>query len=253
MARKTARASARNAEPSPAMSKPPSSPAPTESGDSSQTSTVQSVITQDLSDDLSMDVVSTEIADPSTEQDDSLPWVIDDNSFIARALDDGAYPKMLAAFKTWKADPSVVGRVASFMEYGTDIKAFPGTFGQHVVYRKTRDTPLQMVFFGEIAPHSYGTALGAKGNHYVGTTGHVRSASVISGLLLKYRQRIKIDDRKKVWNAIALRPPSEAPEELIEMYKDQISFLNIIVCEDNEIRAKRNEPVRLCLYAMITH
>lgn len=52
-------------------------------------------------------------------------------------------------------------------------------------------------------------------------------------------QWIKIGDRTKVWNVLALQPPTDAPEELLELYKDQISFLNIIVCEDEENGVKK--------------
>lgn len=64
-------------------------------------------------------------------------------------------------------------------------------------------------------------------------------------------QRIKIGDRTKVWNVLTLRPPTDAPDELVELYKDQISFLNIIVCEDEENREKNNEPVRSNEYSQI--
>ena len=53
------------------------------------------------------------------------------------------------------------------------MKPLPGNFRQHLVYWKTADMPLHIVFLGEIAPTSYGTALGAKGNHYIGTSGNV--------------------------------------------------------------------------------
>lgn len=56
-------------------------------------------------------------------------------------------------------------------------------------------------------------------------------------------QRNTITDRTKIWNVLALRPPTDAPEELLEMYKDQISLLNIIVTEDEEIREQKNEAV----------
>ena len=111
------------------------------------------------------------------ERSESPPWQLDPTSLISRSMIDGAYPKLLSVLESWKTDPSVAGRVAVFMEYGVDIKALPGNFGQHLVYRKNADTPLHIVFFGEIAPTSYGTALGAKGNHYVGTSGNVGTPS----------------------------------------------------------------------------
>ena len=158
---------------------------------------------------------------------------------------EGAYPKLLNVLEMWKADPAVAGRVAAFMEYGVDVNPFPGTFGQHLLYRKNSDTPLHIVFFGEIAPMSYGTALGAKGNHYVGSSGNVSFFEDYSlNCSITIAQRIKIGDRTKVWNVLTLRPPTDAPDELLELYKDQISFLNIIVCEDEEDREKKKEPVR---------
>lgn len=52
-----------------------------------------------------------------------------------------------------------------------------------------------------------------------------------------------------MWNVLALQPPSDTPDELLEMYKDQISFLNIIVCEDEENGVKKGEPVRVNRYS----
>ena len=56
-------------------------------------------------------------------------------------------------------------------------------------------------------------------------------------------QRYKIGDRTKIWNVLTIRPPTDTPDELIELYKDQILFLNIIVCEDEENRVKKKEPI----------
>ena len=126
-----------------------------------------------------------QLSTDAAEREGSADWFIDPNSFLARSTVDGAYPKMLSAFDSWKTDPSVSGRVAAFMEYGMDLKAFPGNFGKHLVYRKTQDTPLHIVFFGEIAPANCGTALGAKGNHYIGTSGNVSLAAFIWITLIK--------------------------------------------------------------------
>ena len=104
----------------------------------------------------------------------SPPWEIEPDSFLARSMVDSAYHKMLKAFKAWKNDPACATRVAAFMEYRKDIKAMPVNFGKHLMYQKTHDMPLHIVFFGEIARTQFGTALGARGNHYVGTAGNVR-------------------------------------------------------------------------------
>ena len=100
-------------------------------------------------------------------------WEIEPHSYLSRCMLDGAYPKLLSALESWKNDPAIASHVAAFMEYGADIKSFPATFGKHLMYRKTRDTPLHIVFFGEVAEPTFGTALGARGNHYIGTAGNV--------------------------------------------------------------------------------
>ena len=107
------------------------------------------------------------------QRSESPAWSVDPTSLIACCMVDGTYPKMLNVLETWKTDPAVLGRVAAFMEYSVNVKSMPGNFGQHLIYRKNSDTLLHIIFFGEIAPTSYGTALGAKGNHYVGTSGNV--------------------------------------------------------------------------------
>ncbi len=77
---------------------------------------------------------------------------------------------------------------------------------------------------------------GAKGNHYVSTSGNIGPTFLKINHTNKITQRNTITDRTKVWNILALHPPTNAPEELLEMYKDQISLLNIIVTEDEETR-----------------
>ena len=105
---------------------------------------------------------------------DSPAWEIEANSYLSQCMVDGAYPKLLSALETWKQDGAIASRVAAFMEYGPDMKTFPANFGKHLMYCKTCDTPLHIVFFGEVADPSFGTALGARGNHYVGMAGNVR-------------------------------------------------------------------------------
>ena len=117
-----------------------------------------------------------QLAIDQTERKASPDWNIDTNSFFARLAVEGAYLKMLSAFESWKADPTIMACIAAFMDYGTDLKALLGNFGKHLIYHKTRDTPLQIVFFGEIVPMTFGTSLGAKGNHYIGTAGNVSSS-----------------------------------------------------------------------------
>lgn len=122
-------------------------------------------------DDLTSPIqLSTDIA----KREGSSDWIIDPTSFLACSTVNGTYVKMLTAFDAWKMDPSIAGCIAAFMEYGTDLKPLPGNFSKHLVYRKTQDTPLHIVFFGEITPTNCGTALGAKGNHYIGTSGNMR-------------------------------------------------------------------------------
>ena len=116
---------------------------------------------------------------PSAEINDytgpgSPAWEIEPHSYLSRCMVDGAYPKLLSALETWKQDPAIAARVAAFMEYGPDMKTFPANFGKHLMYRKTRDTPLHIVFFGEVADPSFGTELGARGNHYISMAGNVR-------------------------------------------------------------------------------
>lgn len=177
------------AKPPPYSKSPlPSIPIPSSPLQSSVTSASPTVNAADSQkEDVQMDeeMLSSPITLSSNtgERSDSPPWTVDPSSLISRCMLDGAYPKMLSVLETWKSDPAVAGRVAAFMEYGVDIKPLPGNFGQHLVYRKNSDTPLHIVFFGEIAPTSYGTALGAKGNHYVGTSGNVSMFSFQYSLL----------------------------------------------------------------------
>lgn len=186
---------------------------------------------------------------PPAEIDDDTPaapgspdWEIDSHSYLNRCTLDGAYPKLLSALETWKKDPTIAGRVAAFMEYGADMKCFPATFGKHLMYRKMRDTPLHIVFFGEVAEPNFGTALGARGNHYIGSAGNV---GVHTCCIQKsdLPERNIINDRSKIWNIITIRPPTDAPDELTEMYKDQVSLLNIVVEEDEQARIEKEEPV----------
>ena len=52
-------------------------------------------------------------------------------------------------------------------------------------------------------------------------------------------------DHMKVWNILTLQPPTDAPDELLDMYKDQVSLLNIIVEEDKESVRESEGPVML--------
>lgn len=56
-----------------------------------------------------------------------------------------------------------------------------GGFGK-TLYKKAppiEDDELGLVFFGEICPSTYGTAISAKGNHYVGTAENPKVRTVV--------------------------------------------------------------------------
>lgn len=89
------------------------------------------------------------------------------HGYLERNAPGGAYDKLLTILTDWKSNPENASRVAAFMEVGKDIAPFP-SFENHLTYRRDQDTPLQIVFFGEVAAENCGTALGARGNHYAG-------------------------------------------------------------------------------------
>ena len=97
--------------------------------------------------------------------------------YMERNTKEGAYTNLLDVLQQWKKDDTASTRVAAFMKFGKDIKRFPA-FGGHFSYRRDKDTPLRIVFFGEVAPINAGTALGARGNHYPGTATNVRASHI---------------------------------------------------------------------------
>ena len=154
----------------------PSLPAlPTENRDTTSIEAMDTTDPANESNDSKLTTLlpSIQINNEAEPGSGSPPWEIEPDSFLARSTVNGTYHKMLKAFEVWKNDPACTTRVAAFMEYGKDVKTMPANFGKHLMYHKTHDMPLHIVFFGEIARTQFGTALRARENHYVGTEGNV--------------------------------------------------------------------------------
>ena len=148
---------------------PPSSPIP--SAVPPPSSPVPSVTFSEDNNTFSGDLPPDESAPPSDSVTNdsrmSPDWDLPDNSYLARAGPEGAYARLLEALLDWKTKPAQAARVAAFMQYGTDIEPYPH-YAEHLNYRKVSDSPLHIVFFGEVASENCGTSLGARGNHFVG-------------------------------------------------------------------------------------
>lgn len=150
----------------PLQSKPADAAFPARSDDADQLSLSQSMAT-DSATSPKTDVISDIRMSPD--------WDETSLKYMKRNTFNGAYTNLLNVLQEWKNDDAAATRIAAFMTFDDDIKPFPA-FGGHTTYRRKKDTPLRIVFFGEVAPANAGTALGARGNHYPGTVNDVHTS-----------------------------------------------------------------------------
>ena len=137
--------------------------------------------TSPLSDDTELSSLSQpDSATPISPKTDVVPdcrmspeWDYVSLKYMERNNKEGAYSNLLNVLQQWKNDDSSASRIAAFMKFEEHIKPFPA-FGGHLTYRREKDDPLRIVFFGEVAPNNTGTSLGARGNHFAGSATDVR-------------------------------------------------------------------------------
>lgn len=108
-----------------------------------------------------MDSISLGSPKPSAIADSCMSPKWDDVflKYMEQNTKDGAYATLLDVLQEWKKDNMAASRVTAFMKLDQDIKCYPAS-NRHFSYQCNKETPLHMVFFGEVAPTNAGTSMG---------------------------------------------------------------------------------------------
>ena len=176
---------------------------------------------------------------------DSLPWALpttatgqEDFTFNSRNIHQGVYTYLLNELVADEKNPSVHGSHLAFAEVGIHYHAFAQEYGPHKTYRMRKNDDHLFKGFGQVMPTAEGTTLGAMGNHYSGPFGQVRSIPtecvMCSFVTENFVKRNKIFDGTSVRPSIVVGPPTNASNELIRYYNNQIININQVV-EGEEI------------------
>lgn len=110
---------------------------------------------------------------------------------------------------------------------------------------------LGLMFFGEVCPSIYGTAITAKGNHYAGTADYPKVCTNILMIIctLTATSFQPITDKSIVKDILVLRPLSFAPSDsLVNVaFYNQCASLEEILINDAQVRSNHPSSDSVCV------